>query len=138
MNKVKFDSEVMKVIAAFQGIARVDVKDCIVEPEKIVFIVGENQGSRAVGKQGIYAKQMEKAFNRKIKIVEFNSDVLEFAKNLIYPLKAKEVTEKEGIVTITPPDLQTRGYLIGRSATTLRSFERLIKRHFPITELKVI
>jgi len=39
---------------------------------------------------------------------------------------------------ITPPDTQTRGYLIGREAVNLRGFEEIVKRYFEIKEIKVV
>jgi len=34
-------------------------------------------------------------------------------------------------------DLKTRGLLIGRNAAHLRSYEEIMKRYFPVKELKV-
>jgi N utilization substance protein A len=138
MNKIKFDNDIMKIISMFESLTRVDVKDCVVEPERIVVIVPQNQASKAVGRNGANVRKLESILNRKLKIVEFNSELTEFTKNLIYPFRAKEVSEQNGEVTITPIDLQTRGHLIGRSAKQLRATENLIKRHFGIREVKVV
>ena len=45
--------------------------------------------------------------------------------------------EEGGIVFLDPKDLKTRGLLIGRGASNLRFFEAIVKRYFPIDELKV-
>lgn len=136
--RVKFDMQTMKLISIFQSLTGVLVKDCVVEDERITMIVPQGDASRAVGKNGANVRQLESSLNRKLKIVEFNPNVVEFAKNIIYPLKAREVVESNGSLIITPPDLQTRGYLIGRNASKLRHTESLIKRHFGISELKVV
>jgi N utilization substance protein A len=138
MNRIKFDSDTMKLISLFESLTKVSVKDCIPDAGRVIVVVPHGQASIAVGKNGSNVRRLERMLNRKLKIVEFNSEVTEFTKNIIYPLKAKEVCEQNGEVIITPPDLQTRGYLIGRNATQLRATEALIKRHFPITEVKVI
>ncbi|MFH0978433.1 MAG: NusA-like transcription termination signal-binding factor [Candidatus Woesearchaeota archaeon] len=138
MNRIKFDTDLMKIISIFQSITMVSVKDCIAEPDRITVVVAEGEASRAIGPKGSTARRIEQALNRKLKIVEFNSDVKQFTRNLIHPLKAKEISEQDGKIIITSPDLQTRGYLIGRSAKQLRAFEGIIKRHFPITEVKII
>jgi N utilization substance protein A len=137
MNKIVFDTDLMKIIAMFESITHTNVKDCISEPDRLIFIVNENQVSKAVGKNGANVRRMEQALKRKLKIVEFNSDGQQFTRNLIYPLKAKDVQEHDGIIVITSPDSQTRGYLIGRNAKQLRGYEAIIKRHFPIKEVKV-
>ena len=138
MNKIIFDSQTMKIIMLFSNITQVDAKDCVLEPERIIFIVPEHQISKAVGKGGANVRRLEEALKRKLKIVEFNSDLKEFTRNLIYPAKAKDIVEHDGELTITSPDFETRGYLIGRSAHQLHSFESVIKRHFPISKLKVV
>lgn len=138
MNRIIFDTEHMKIMSLFESITHVNAKDIVSEPERLIVIVPQNQASKAVGRSGVNVKRLENALKRKLKIVDFNSDVLEFTKNLIYPSKAKEVAEQNGAIIITSPDLQTRGYLIGRNARQLRTFESIIKRHFPITKLKVV
>jgi NusA-like KH domain protein len=138
MNKIKLDSDHLKIISLFQSLTQVSCRDCIEDGERIVFVVPQNQASKAVGKRGMNVRRLEKALKRKLKIVEYNPEVTEFTRNVIYPLKAKEVAEQDGQVVITPPDLQTRGHLIGRNARQLKATEALIKRHFQIRELRVI
>jgi NusA-like KH domain protein len=138
MNRIKLDSHHLKVISLFEGLTNVSCKDCVREADRIVFVVPENQASKAVGKKGVNVHRLEKALKRKLKIIEYNPEVIEFTKNVIYPLKAKEVSEQDGQIVITPADLQTRGHLIGRNAKQLRATESIIKRHFPINEVRVI
>ena len=56
---------------------------------------------------------------------------------LLSELKIKDIIEEDGIITIIPFDLKTRGLLIGRNASILKNNELIIKRHFEIKELKV-
>jgi len=136
MSNVTFDMETMKLISLFQAITRASVKDCF-ENSELVFIVGEGEIGKAVGKQGSNVKRISSALKRKIKIVEFNHQLSQFIKNLVYPLRVEKVDEAEGIITLTAQDIQTRGYLIGRGGSSLRKLEETVKRHFPIKEIKV-
>lgn len=113
MNKVIFDVNTMKIISLFQAITRASVRDCIMDDE-ITFIVGEGEIGMAVGKGGENAKRVSAALKRKIKIVEFSTDLFTFIKNLIRPLEVAKIEEKEGAIMLTAPDTKTRGYLIGR------------------------
>ena len=61
----------------------------------------------------------------------------EFVRNAVAPSELMDVSEEDGVVTMTAADHQTRGILIGRSASNLRATETLVKRYFPIKELKV-
>ena len=75
---------------------------------------------------------------KKVKIVEYSDDLIQFVANVVAPIKVKEIVEEDGIVTITPMDSMSRGLLIGRSAVNLRGFENIVKRFYPIKEIKVI
>ncbi len=136
--KIKFDIDIMKFISLFGGITRVTAKDCFKQGEKLVFIVGEGLAGKAVGKKGVNIKKLERLVKKKVKIVEYNDDLIEFVKNIIHPLSAKEISEEDDVVTIVPVDSITRGYLIGREAVNLRQFEDIVKRYFDIKEIKVV
>ena len=123
----------------FEKITRTKVKDCIVKEESIIYVVQPGFIGKAVGKNGANVQKLHKLLNRKIKIVEFNPNVIQFIKNYIYPLKSTEIVQDADIVTITGSDTKTKGLLIGRNAANLRFLESVVKRYFKdITEIKVI
>jgi len=136
MSKIVFDMETMKIISLFQAMTRVSVKDCIKDDE-IIFIVGEGELGRAIGKGGANARRIAAALKRKIKIVEFSNQLFTFIKNLIQPLRVENIEENNGVVTLAAPDMTTRGYLIGRGGSSLRLLKERVKRHFPIKEIRV-
>jgi transcription antitermination factor NusA-like protein len=90
-----------------------------------------------VGKGGANIRNLEAKLRKKIKVVEHSSDLLQFIKNVVAPLGVSELSEEDGVVTLIAKDLKTRGLLIGRSASNLRFFESIVKRFYPINELKV-
>ena len=136
--KIKFDVELMKFISLFEKITHTNAKDCFKQNNKIIFIVNEGLAGKAIGKGGSNIKVLEKMLLKKVRIVEYNDDLVEFVKNIIHPLQAKEIREEDGTVTITPIDSTTRGYLIGREAVNLRNFEDIVKRYFEIKEIRVV
>lgn len=137
MTKIIFDANIMKFMSLFETITKAGVKDCIDNENQLIFIVYEGQMGKALGKKGANVKNLEKSLKRKIKLVEYNQDMIVFIKNLVAPLKIKEATEDQGIITLIPIDLMTRGMLIGKNASNLRFFESIVKRYFPIKEIKV-
>ena len=136
--KIKFDIDIMKFFSIFEKITKTNAKDCFKQDKRIVFTVNEGMAGKAVGKAGANIKKLENIFKKKVRIVEFNPDLIEFIKNVIHPLQAKEIREEADIVTITPVDSTTRGYLIGREAVNLRQYEEIVKRYFEIKEIKVV
>ncbi len=127
----------MKIISLFETITHVSAKDCIDGDSRMVFIVPENQIARAIGKKGANIRKLEKMLNRKIKIVEFNSNLIQFIRNLVYPVKIKDAKEENKVVTLVAEDLTGRGMLIGRNAQNLRNLEAMSRRYFDLKEIKV-
>ena len=127
----------MKLMERFTSITRVGLRDCFIENDMAYFIVDKGNIGKAIGKNGSNVIRLEKIFNRKIKIVEFNSDLLQFIRNVAFPLKIKEIEAEDGRITISAVDLKTRGLLIGRAAKNLRNMESIIRRYFDIKEIRV-
>lgn len=135
--RIKYDVDSMKFMSLFESITKAKLKDCVVRDNFILFIVQPGEIGRAVGAKGVNVRKLERLLKRKVKIVEFDPEPVNFIKNLIHPLKVKEITEEDGVYTLVPVDLKTRGMLIGRNASHLRAYEEVIKRYFPVQELKV-
>ena len=131
--------ETLGLMKLFENITHSRIKDCIIEPEKIIFIVQENELRQALGKGAENIRKLSEKFKKRAKIVEFKPNMLDYIKNFIHPLKVEEITENDGIVTLKSSDMKTRGLLIGRAAKNLRSLEEYVKRDFPnLKEIKVI
>ncbi len=136
--RVVYDTAAMQVMAHFEKLTRARVKDCIATEAQVIFIVEPGDIGKAIGPRGANIRRLEAALKKKVRIAEFSHELVTFIKNLVYPIDVKEVREQEdGIVVIVPPDLKARGLLIGRNAQTLRAYEAVVQRFFPIKELRV-
>ena len=116
----------MKFISIFESITRAALKDCFEQNGRIIFVVKQGEIGKAIGKKGINTRKLERILKKRIKIIEFNPDLLVFVQNVVFPSKVKEIKEEEGVVIIIPPDSETRGYLIGKSASNLRNTEEVV------------
>ena len=139
MQKIKYDNTLLKLMSFFETITKAKLKDCFVDQNNLlVYVVEPAQYGLAVGKGGANVKRLEAVQKRKVKIVEFSDDLVAFVASLIQPLKARDIKSEDGTVTITPESSETRGYLIGRAGRNLRNYESIIRRYFPIKELRVV
>jgi N utilization substance protein A len=127
-------------MSLFEKITRAKVKDCFFDQvqDRMVFVVQPGQLWKALGPKGANVKKLEKSLNRKIKIVEFNPNKLQFIRNMVFPLKIKGISEENSVVTLEGEDKQTKGLLIGRNASNLRNLEQNMRRYFELEEIKVI
>jgi len=137
--KIVYDEDTLKKMGLFESITRAKLKDFYDDEVqgRLVFIVLPGNLWRALGKGSVNVKKLEKAFGRKIKIVEYNEDLVTFVKNIAHPLKIHDVSEEDGIVTIRHEDMQTKGLLIGKNARNLRNMENNVRRYFEVKEIKV-
>lgn len=127
----------MKLITIFESMTGAKVKDCILN-EKLIFIMEENEMGKAIGKNGINIKRMENKLKRKIKLIEFNNDVLQFVKNIIYPIDILKVEQDSGTLTIYGKDTGTKAMLIGRERQNINHLSDIVKRYFDVKEIKVV
>lgn len=132
------DTGALQTIALFEQLTGAGVRDCIFTDQMVVFVVEIGEMAKAIGKGGQHVRQLEFKLKKRVKVVEFANDVQKFIMNVIAPLEVAGMRQEGGIVFLDAKDLKTRGLLIGRGASNLRFFEGLVKRYFPIDELKVI
>ena len=137
MNKIKYDIDLMRVMSLFESLTQAKLKDCIVGEKQLIFIVNENEIGKAIGMNGVNARKMENILKKKIKIVEFSPDAAQFIQNFIYPVRARDIASREGIITIMS-DAKSKGLLIGRESRNLNNLLSIAKRYFPVDEIKVV
>lgn len=135
--KIKYDINIIKYISLFESVTKAKVKDCIVD-ERITFIVHENEMGKAIGKNGSNIRRIKDMLKKNVKVVEFNPDVLQFIRNMIYPLHVKDVKEEDKVITIKGPDTKTKALLIGRESKNLENLKNIVKRYFDVKEMKVV
>jgi transcription termination/antitermination protein NusA len=134
--KVKYDSDIIKLITLFESMTGAKVKDCI-SGEKLTFIVEENNMGRAIGRNGSNIKRLENALKKKIKLAEFSGDSAQFVRNLVYPADVAETKNENGIITVRCRDSNTRAMLIGRNRQNISGLNGIVKRFFDIKEVKI-
>ena len=137
MNKIKYDSDLIKLITLFESMSGAKVKDCIAN-EKLIFIVEENEMGRAIGKNGVTIKRLENILKKKIRLFEFSSDVLQFVRNLAYPIELQDIKEENDIITISIKSTSAKAMLIGRERQNINHLSNIVKRYFDIKEIKII
>ena len=149
MNKIKYDSDSMKLITLFEAMTGAKVKDCISNADmrgsrrdslanSLIFVMEENEMGKAIGKNGINIKRIENKLRKKIKLVEFSNDVLQFVKNMIYPIEIFDVKQENNDLIIHAKDTHTRAMLIGRERQNINHLSDIVRRYFNVKEMKVV
>ena len=131
----------MKFISMFEHETHARIKDCFVDQkdQALVFVVEPGELGKAVGKQGAHVKRFEQKLRKKVRVIAFHPEKLQFIQNMIMPLRVRSIEETpDGVVIIDGGDARTRGLLIGRAAQNLRNLEENVRRYFKVKEIRVI
>ena|SRR3989344_1754 len=121
-----------------EKITKAKVKDCFTDEEgTIYFVVAPGELGKAIGKGAGNIKRLQQELQRKIRIIEFSDKVVEFVKNIIYPLRIESITEEQETVVIKETNKKAKSLLIGRQGKNLKLINRAVKRFFP-HQIKVV
>lgn len=137
MKKVILDQEAFGLSSLMEKIARVRVKDCFKDEEIIYFVVAPGELGKAIGKGAVNIKRVQEELGKRIKVVEYNEDMVTFIKNIIYPAKVEEIVEENNVIFIKDSSKKTKSLLIGRGGKNLKLINRAVKRFFN-KEVKVV
>jgi len=121
-----------------EKITRVRVKDCFKDDddETIYFIVHRGEMGKALGKGGANIKKVQQVLDKKIRVIEYNDDLVAFVKNVIYPVEVEEINVDNNTVIIKDSRKKTKSLLIGRESRNLNIIKRAVRRFFNV-EVKV-
>lgn len=93
--KIKLDSECLKHINLFQAVTKASVKDCIIDIDRILFVVNKGQAGLAIGKNGGNIKNLRRLLKKNVEVVEYSDVLPEFLNNIFRPVKVKDVINPE-------------------------------------------
>ncbi len=128
----------MGLSSLMERITKAKVKDCFTDEEgSIFFVVAPGEIGKAIGKGASNIKRLQQELQRKIRIIEYHDNVVEFVKNIIYPLHVQSITEEQGVIIIKETNKKAKSLLIGRQGRNLKLIDRAVKRFFQ-HEIKVI
>ncbi|HLD40002.1 MAG TPA: NusA-like transcription termination signal-binding factor [Candidatus Nanoarchaeia archaeon] len=138
MTRLILNQEIMGLSSLMERITKAKVKDCFTDEEGTVFfVIAPGELGKAIGKGASNIKKMQQELQRKIRVIEFNDNVVEFVKNIVYPLHLHSITTEQDTIIIKETNKKAKSLLIGRQARNLKLINRAVKRFFPY-EIKVI
>ena len=130
MARIKLDQEAMGYSLVMEQLTHVHVKDCFREEDMVYFVVATGELGRAVGKGGVVIKRVQEQLGKKVRVIEYRDNPVDFVKNVIYPLTAQEVIEEESKIIIRDGSTKTKSLLIGRNARNLQFINKAVHRFF--------
>lgn len=129
---ITYNTETIGYINVFETLTKTQVNYCFLNNNGLVFIVKEGQAVKAIGKQGRNIQQISRMINKKIRVIEFNKDVIKFVGNLIHPINGKVYKSEENTISVQAKDTWDKAILIGRDRKNLKSIQDIVSKYFDV------
>ncbi len=84
---IKLDSDTLSAMRVFSDITNVTPRDCIVNEDRLIFVVNQGQAGLAIGKNGVKMKVLHEMLKKEIVVVEYADDPIKLLENVIRPNK---------------------------------------------------
>ena len=122
MTKIAFSNEIIQYINMTSNILKIDVIDCMVTEDKLIFIVKKGQLGIAIGSKAKNLEKLKRLFKKNIKFVEFDENKERFILNLCKPYKINKITldgSGESIVAKVDVVTSDKSKIIGRGGRNI-------------------
>ncbi len=124
----------IRIMSMFQSVTKAGLKDSFVLDEILYFVVSPGDMGKALGKNKGNVYKLREKLGRKINIIEYSSDILQFVSNVIYPFRTQDIKNENNKIIIYGKDLNNKAKIIGKRASALRRYEKVVQRYFPEIE----
>jgi N utilization substance protein A len=134
---IVFDTESIKAINLFETVSQSYVKDCIIMDDRIYFLVEEGN-LKKIRENAHIIRNLEKMFNKKILIFEYNKDISTFIKHSIKGIKEIKIrNEKERTIVEISVDSYFKSIVIGKDGKNIKALRQILKRNYNIDNLVI-
>jgi N utilization substance protein A len=143
MEPLRLSQEEIRYIALFENLTGAVTKDCIVDEgeNRILFVVKNGTMGMAIGRKGANIQKVRQALAKRIEVIEHSEDPAEFVRNILHPIRMKEVTvSQEGdrrFIRLVV-DERDKEQVLGRKGKNLQKIRMLMERHHGISEMIVV
>ena len=135
---MKYNLDSINLRVLFENTSGIQLKDCIVKEDKVIYITKGGDIGKAVGKNGINVKKVANLVKKNLKVVEFSEDLTQFIKNYIYPIIPESVSLEDKTVKIKINGMKEKGIVIGRESKNLKELKDVVSKYFKVLDIKVI
>ena len=142
--KIKLTPDEFSFLSLFQTVTTAVARDCIIDDkvDRVIFVVHKGQMGMAIGKGGSNIKQLQNVIPKKIELVEYSENPVNFIKNvfnsdIIQNIKISERLDgtKNAIVVV---DMKKKGIIVGKDGRNVDKARILAKRYFNITNVLIL
>lgn len=127
----KYDVNLLGYMNVFKKVTGVNLKDCFMLDNVIIFVTEPGKAGLAIGKGGKNIQNLKNSLKKEFKILEFADDPKKLAENFVFPAKPVSVSEDEGKLSIQFATGRERRMLLTENQKRLKQLKEIIKRYHP-------
>jgi len=127
----KYDINLLNYMNIFKKVTGVDLKDCFVLDDVLIFVTEPGKAGLAIGKGGKNIQSLKDNLKKEFKILEFAPTAEKLAENFVYPAKPVSVTLEDNKLSIRFATGKERRMLLGDNQKRLKQLKAVIKRYYP-------
>ena len=141
MAEIVLSNETVQYINLASKYSGASILDCVVEDDRVIFIVAKGQLGIAIGSKAKNLEKLRMLFKKIVKFVEFDENKIRFVENLCKPYNVTKVSfeENEGTsvarIEVNPRD---KSKLIGKGGRNINMIRKMAKRHHQIKDVQII
>ena len=122
----------------FKKVTKVNLKDCFLLDDVILFVTEPGKAGLAIGKGGKNIRNLKDSLKKEFKILEFAEKPEKLAQNFVFPAKPVSITKEDGKLSIQFATGRERRMLLTDSQKRLKQLKAVIKRYYPDIEDVII
>lgn len=138
MVRIKLDTESLKLAGLFESLTGVFVRDCVVSSGGVVFVVGEGEVGRAVGRRGCNVSLFESQVGKRVEVVEFCDDPVRFVLGLFSQVGLGDVFVSESSDGRVVLNVSVGSGGKGLVRSRLKRFLPLLKKYYGVDRVRVV
>jgi N utilization substance protein A len=144
MTEIKLTSGELQLMSLFQSVTGATARDCIIDEklDRVIFVVNKGDMGLAIGKNGATIRTLQDLVGKKIELVEFSGDVVEFIRNMLSSSLVLDVKINEKVdgtkIAIAVVDPKKKGVVVGREGRNAEKARLLARRYFQISNVLIV
>lgn len=139
--EIKLDADTLRLMTLFENVTGAQVKDCLEEEDRLVFVVGEGEVGKAIGKQAANLHKLRDILKKDVEVVGWAADREKFLANVFHKYKVEGIQfedRRDGTVKArVKVDPREKGRAIGREGRNIKLARTLAKRHYGVDDVSV-
>jgi len=138
LGEIRLTTESIQYIALFENMTKAKILDCILEEDRLVYVVKQGDMGLAIGKNGENINRVKKALDKPIELIEYSDDPITFLKNAFGPVSlnsANIINKNEKLLAYAEVHNKEKGLAIGRNGKNIEKVKMLARRHHNIEDV---